>query len=113
MFSLQSVGCWQDEPQPGLQVLSIHFDCDRDALVYLSDPIGPSCHTGSDTCWYQAVSIEDNKIKLTGGELLPDSVPRTVLQQLQDTIQERKQQAARLGEGVTHQILLAFVGTEC
>ena len=28
-----------------IQVLSVHLDCDRDSLVYLSDPIGPACHT--------------------------------------------------------------------
>jgi phosphoribosyl-AMP cyclohydrolase / phosphoribosyl-ATP pyrophosphohydrolase len=77
-----------------VQVLSIHYDCDKDAIVYLSEPTGPSCHTGSDTCWYRAVTLEGNQVKLSGGEKLPDSVPRTSLRELEHIIQERKQQAA-------------------
>lgn len=84
----------------GVQVISVHYDCDKDSIIYLSDPTGPSCHTGSDTCWYQAVAIEDNQVMLSGGEKLPDSVPRTSLQQLQYTIEQRKLQAAAAKEGV-------------
>jgi len=25
----------------------VFVDCDRDSIIYLSDPIGPSCHTGA------------------------------------------------------------------
>lgn len=83
-----------------IQVLSVHYDCDKDAIIYLSEPTGPSCHTGSATCWFQAVAIEDNEVVLSGGEKLPDSVPRTSLQELEYTIQQRKQQADTVKEGV-------------
>jgi phosphoribosyl-AMP cyclohydrolase / phosphoribosyl-ATP pyrophosphohydrolase len=83
-----------------MQVLSVHYDCDKDAIVYLSEPTGPSCHTGSETCWYQAVVVEDNKVALSGGVKQPDSVPRTSLKQLEYTIQQRKLQAESPKEGV-------------
>ena len=34
-----------------LQVKSIHIDCDRDTILVLADPAGPTCHTGTDTCF--------------------------------------------------------------
>jgi phosphoribosyl-ATP pyrophosphohydrolase/phosphoribosyl-AMP cyclohydrolase len=38
-----------------LKVLSIHADCDRDTLLLRVTANGPSCHTGSATCFFQRV----------------------------------------------------------
>lgn len=34
-----------------LNVMEIISDCDQDTLLIKVDPIGPTCHTGSDTCF--------------------------------------------------------------
>ena len=34
-----------------LQVVSIKNDCDDDTLLIRVHPVGPVCHTGTDTCW--------------------------------------------------------------
>ncbi|MBT8270834.1 MAG: bifunctional phosphoribosyl-AMP cyclohydrolase/phosphoribosyl-ATP diphosphatase HisIE [Flavobacteriaceae bacterium] len=34
-----------------LQVHSISADCDNDTLLIKAKPAGPTCHTGSDSCW--------------------------------------------------------------
>ena len=34
-----------------LNVQEVRLDCDRDALLVLVSPAGPSCHTGDRTCW--------------------------------------------------------------
>ncbi len=34
-----------------LNVISIHEDCDHDTLLIMAHPLGPVCHTGTDTCW--------------------------------------------------------------
>lgn len=34
-----------------LHLVDIKVDCDQDALLVLAHPEGPTCHTGSDTCW--------------------------------------------------------------
>lgn len=34
-----------------LEVVSIKGDCDQDALLIQVNPVGPVCHTGSDTCF--------------------------------------------------------------
>jgi len=34
-----------------LKVVDIKNDCDNDTLLIQANPVGPVCHTGSDTCW--------------------------------------------------------------
>ena len=34
-----------------LNVVSIKEDCDKDTLLIMVNPVGPVCHTGTDTCW--------------------------------------------------------------
>ncbi len=46
-------GPWRKGETSGnlLDLVSIGFDCDRDALLILATPRGPTCHTGSDSCF--------------------------------------------------------------
>jgi len=34
-----------------LELVSVHWDCDADAVLVLARPAGPICHTGSPTCF--------------------------------------------------------------
>ncbi len=34
-----------------LNLVSIDIDCDNDTLLVMVKPEGPTCHTGTDTCW--------------------------------------------------------------
>ena len=34
-----------------LHVVDIKCDCDNDTLLIKANPDGPTCHTGTDTCW--------------------------------------------------------------
>ena len=34
-----------------LNLVSMAADCDNDTLLVYARPIGPTCHTGTDTCW--------------------------------------------------------------
>lgn len=34
-----------------LNLVDIKLDCDCDTLLIRVDPVGPTCHTGTDTCW--------------------------------------------------------------
>ena len=36
-----------------LEVVDIKIDCDSDAFLIKVKPVGPVCHTGNDTCWYE------------------------------------------------------------
>jgi phosphoribosyl-ATP pyrophosphohydrolase/phosphoribosyl-AMP cyclohydrolase len=36
-----------------LRVNQVITDCDNDTLLVLADPVGPACHTGNQSCFYQ------------------------------------------------------------
>ena len=40
-------------------VISLHSDCDKDAIVILVDPAGPACHTGARSCFDSTLENED------------------------------------------------------
>ncbi|MGF1665860.1 MAG: bifunctional phosphoribosyl-AMP cyclohydrolase/phosphoribosyl-ATP diphosphatase HisIE [Acidimicrobiia bacterium] len=48
---------WRKGEESGnvLRLVEIRSDCDDDALLVLARPAGPTCHTGSDTCWAEPV----------------------------------------------------------
>ncbi len=35
-----------------LKVKSLRLDCDGDAILVKADPIGPTCHTGEESCFF-------------------------------------------------------------
>ncbi len=59
-----------------LNLVDIKVDCDNDTLLVQAHPDGPTCHTGTDTCWG-----EEN-----------DANPLLFLTELQDFINKRKEE---------------------
>ena len=59
-----------------LNLVSIKNDCDNDTLLVRVNPVGPTCHKGTDTCWG-----EDN-----------ETSPILFLTELQDFIDKRKKE---------------------
>ncbi|MDX1828212.1 MAG: bifunctional phosphoribosyl-AMP cyclohydrolase/phosphoribosyl-ATP diphosphatase HisIE [Lutibacter sp.] len=52
-FSRTKNRLWTKGEESGnyLNVVSIKNDCDNDTLLIKVNPVGPTCHKGSDTCW--------------------------------------------------------------
>ena len=52
-FSRTKKRLWTKGEESGnfLNVVSIKNDCDNDALLIQVNPVGPTCHKGTDTCW--------------------------------------------------------------
>ena len=50
--SRQALWCKGETSGNRLRVRETWVDCDRDALVYLAEPEGPSCHTSRETCFF-------------------------------------------------------------
>lgn len=73
------------------------MDCDRDSIIYLSEPIGPACHTNAPTCYFTqlALSSEERSPSLieSGSHTSRDNVPLTTLYALERIIQQRKEAA--------------------
>ena len=59
-----------------LHLVDMKIDCDNDTLLVRVHPVGPVCHTGTDTCW-----AETN-----------DKAPITFLSELQDYIEKRHEE---------------------
>lgn len=75
-FWSRSRGClWTKGETSGhwLELVSMKNDCDNDTLLLRVHPHGPTCHTGTDTCW--------------GEENSP--MPLSFLAELQDFIAKR------------------------
>ena len=52
-FSRTKKRLWTKGEESGnfLNLISIKNDCDHDSLLIQVNPVGPTCHTGTDTCW--------------------------------------------------------------
>jgi phosphoribosyl-ATP pyrophosphohydrolase/phosphoribosyl-AMP cyclohydrolase len=75
-FSRTKNRLWTKGEESGnfLNVVSVLIDCDEDTLLIKANPVGPVCHTGSDTCFFE--SNKNNDIQF--------------LSYLQDFIDKRK-----------------------
>jgi phosphoribosyl-ATP pyrophosphohydrolase/phosphoribosyl-AMP cyclohydrolase len=52
-FSRSKKRLWTKGEESGhfLNFKSLKIDCDHDSLLVFAQPIGPTCHKGTDTCW--------------------------------------------------------------
>ena len=52
-FSRSKNRLWTKGEESGnsLHYISMALDCDQDSLLIQANPVGPVCHTGTDTCW--------------------------------------------------------------
>ena len=57
-FSRSKQRLWTKGEESGnfLQLIDIKNDCDNDTLLVQVNPVGPTCHKGSDTCWNESNS---------------------------------------------------------
>jgi phosphoribosyl-ATP pyrophosphohydrolase/phosphoribosyl-AMP cyclohydrolase len=58
-----------------LALVDLRLDCDGDAILVRANPAGPTCHTGTRTCW-------------------GDDVPASIVDQLARTIEARRDSTA-------------------
>lgn len=77
-FSRTKQRLWTKGEESGhfLNLVDIKVDCDNDTLLVYANPMGPTCHKGTDTCWG-----EKNEAN-----------PLTFLTELQDFIEKRHQE---------------------
>ncbi|KAJ4757401.1 Histidine biosynthesis bifunctional protein hisIE [Rhynchospora pubera] len=78
-----------------INVHDVFLDCDRDSIIYLGKPDGPTCHTGAETCYYTSVYdiLEGSK------EDTEERLAKTTLYSLEATISKRKEEIETLPNG--------------
>jgi phosphoribosyl-ATP pyrophosphohydrolase/phosphoribosyl-AMP cyclohydrolase len=56
-FSRSRQRLWEKGETSGnyLEIHGIRVDCDGDALIYLCEPHGPTCHTGAPSCFFNTL----------------------------------------------------------
>lgn len=77
-FSRSKNRLWTKGEESGnfLNLVDITVDCDNDTFLVSVNPVGPTCHTGADTCW-QGNNQQDYGF----------------ISKLEETIQSRKENA--------------------
>lgn len=60
-YSRSKQRLWTKGEESGnfLELKSMAVDCDQDTLLIKVHPVGPTCHTGADTCWSERNHHED------------------------------------------------------
>jgi len=60
-FSRSKNRLWTKGEESGnfLLLKNIKVDCDNDTLLVKALPVGPTCHTGADTCWNEVNESSD------------------------------------------------------
>ena len=60
-YSRSKQRLWTKGEESGnfLLLESIAVDCDNDTLLIKTNPVGPVCHTGADTCWNEKNESKD------------------------------------------------------
>jgi phosphoribosyl-ATP pyrophosphohydrolase/phosphoribosyl-AMP cyclohydrolase len=77
-YSRSKQRLWTKGEESGhfLNLVNIKNDCDGDTLLVQAKPVGPTCHTGADTCWQT-----------------PNDTTFGFISKLENTIQLRKENA--------------------
>jgi phosphoribosyl-AMP cyclohydrolase / phosphoribosyl-ATP pyrophosphohydrolase len=84
-----------------IQVNRVLVDCDADTLIYSSEPRGPTCHTGAETCFFQVLERTSTPTaegaKPTDDALLRQKTeqPQTLLATVEAILESRKKSTSK------------------
>lgn len=129
-FSRRRNALWKKGETSGntLRLRRLRTDCDRDALLVEADPAGPTCHTGEESCFFEAPFGDGGERGAPEGEPAPGlAAALTRLAAIVDDRAERRPEdsytarllaagaariAQKVGEEGVETALAAAAGTE-
>ena len=87
-FSRSRGELWQKGATSGnvMRVREVRLDCDGDAVLYVVDAEGPSCHTGRTSCFFRRAGGEEDDG--------PPEPPSAILSRVAGVIAARRAQTA-------------------
>ncbi len=74
-----------------MAVKGVLVDCDEDALIYLVEPTGPTCHTGSPSCFFRRATLAGGSVSTVDAPVLAP----TLLARLESVLKSRKASDAK------------------
>ncbi|MEI0736620.1 bifunctional phosphoribosyl-AMP cyclohydrolase/phosphoribosyl-ATP diphosphatase HisIE [Paenibacillus sp. JTLBN-2024] len=74
------------------KIVSAHYDCDGDTLLFLVNPAGPACHTGETTCFYRGFASPALAAAEPGSGAASGRHRFSVLEELEQIIAEREKE---------------------
>jgi len=66
-----------------LNVVDVSTDCDSDAILVLADPIGPTCHKGTESCFVDAAPTDAQRLAFLA--LLENIIANRIADQPEDS----------------------------
>jgi phosphoribosyl-ATP pyrophosphohydrolase/phosphoribosyl-AMP cyclohydrolase len=66
-----------------LNVVDVSTDCDSDTILVLADPVGPTCHTGSESCFAAAAPTDAQRLAFLA--LLENIIANRIADQPEDS----------------------------
>lgn len=80
-FSRSKQRLWEKGESSGntLDLVSLRSDCDHDALLVRAKPRGPTCHTGTTSCFFRVPGADDDDGPAPSTDSMFDRVFRVVL----------------------------------
>ncbi|HLT39244.1 MAG TPA: bifunctional phosphoribosyl-AMP cyclohydrolase/phosphoribosyl-ATP diphosphatase HisIE [Enhygromyxa sp.] len=95
-FSRSKQRLWQKGESSGhtLELRSLRVDCDGDALLIAASPNGPTCHTGTSSCFFKPIELSEPLVRADEDD---GPTPTRALDLLWQTILDRK-----AGRGMTN-----------
>ncbi|MES1204761.1 MAG: bifunctional phosphoribosyl-AMP cyclohydrolase/phosphoribosyl-ATP diphosphatase HisIE [Pseudomonadota bacterium] len=92
-YSRSRQSLWRKGETSGhvLRVRDVRLDCDGDVILYLVDAEGPSCHTGSTSCFFRSVAGTAVGEALSEDDGPPDP-PAVVVARVADVIARRRKE---------------------
>ena len=100
-YSRSRANLWRKGEVSGnyMHLKSVSADCDGDTLLLLVEPQGPTCHTGNQTCFFNAVDDIPDFHKTEGGSgILEETF--SVIQDRKDAMPKDSYTASLFGKGI-------------
>jgi phosphoribosyl-ATP pyrophosphohydrolase/phosphoribosyl-AMP cyclohydrolase len=76
-YSRSRAALWMKGETSGntLAVRELRIDCDADAVVVIAEPAGPTCHTGTTSCFYRLLDSDRAAGDTGSGDIIEDDGP--------------------------------------